>query len=141
MKEQVIKFLQLQILEKQMNDATCDTYNLIQVCEIETMTDDSLSSCEKEFLINFLKMMISICSSIDNILNQFLFRTILSMMIMMMIKFHINKECSINSVGKMKKQYPMKMKLSMNLQFKSFLLISMKKKIQWCKNMQRINFP
>ena len=37
MKEQVIKFLQLQILEKKMNGATCDTYNLIQVHETETV--------------------------------------------------------------------------------------------------------
>ena len=52
MKEQVIKFLQLQILEKKMNDTTCDTDNLIQVCETKTVTDDSLSSDEKESLIN-----------------------------------------------------------------------------------------
>ena len=52
MKEQVIKFLQLQILEKQMNDATCDTNNLIQVCETKTVTDDYLSTDEKESLIN-----------------------------------------------------------------------------------------
>ena len=51
MKEQVIKFLQLQILEKKMSGATCDTDNLIQVCGTETVTDDSLSSDEKESLI------------------------------------------------------------------------------------------
>ena len=50
--EQVIKFLQLQILEKKMNEATCDIDNLIQVCKTETVTDDSLSSDEKESLIN-----------------------------------------------------------------------------------------
>ena len=33
MKEQVIKLLQLQFLEKQMNDDTCDTDDLVQVCE------------------------------------------------------------------------------------------------------------
>ena len=38
-----------------MNDATCDRYNLIQVCERETVTDDCLSSDEKEFLINFFE--------------------------------------------------------------------------------------
>ena len=44
MKKQVIKFLQLQILEKKMNDTTCDIDNLIQVCETNIVTDDSLSS-------------------------------------------------------------------------------------------------
>ena len=52
MKEPVIKFLQLQIIKKKMNDLTCDTYNLIQVCETKTLTNDSLSSDEKESLIN-----------------------------------------------------------------------------------------
>ena len=33
MKEQVIKLLQLQFLEKQMNGDTCDTDDLVQVCE------------------------------------------------------------------------------------------------------------
>ena len=51
-KEQVIKFLQLQILEKKMNDTTCDTDNLIQVYETKTVADHSLSSDEKESLIN-----------------------------------------------------------------------------------------
>ena len=49
MKEQVIKLLQLQFLEKKMNYATCD---LVQLGETNTMTDDYLSSDEKESLIN-----------------------------------------------------------------------------------------
>ena len=39
-----------------MNDATCDTNNLIQVCETKTTTNDSLSSDEKESLINNFKV-------------------------------------------------------------------------------------
>ena len=52
MKEQVIKLLQLQFFEKQMNDVTCDTDDLVQLGETKTMIDDSLSSDEKESLIN-----------------------------------------------------------------------------------------
>ena len=52
MKEKVIKLLQLQFLKKKMHDDTCDTDDLVQVCEGETVTDDSLSSDEKESLIN-----------------------------------------------------------------------------------------
>ena len=50
MKEHVIKHLQLQFLRTQMNDVTCDTGDLVQLGEIKTMTNDSLSSDEKESL-------------------------------------------------------------------------------------------
>ena len=35
-----------------MNVVTCDTNELVQVCEIETVTNDSLFSDEKKSLIN-----------------------------------------------------------------------------------------
>ena len=49
MKEKVLKLLQLQFLEKKMNDVT---YDLVQLGQKKTMTEDSLSSDEKEFLMN-----------------------------------------------------------------------------------------
>ena len=52
MKEPVIKILQLQFLEKKMNEVACDTDDLVQLGETKTMTSDSLSSDEKESLIN-----------------------------------------------------------------------------------------
>ena len=51
MKEEVIKLLQLQFLEKQMKDVTCDTDDLVKLGETNTMTHDSLYSDEKESLI------------------------------------------------------------------------------------------
>ena len=44
-----------------MNDVTCDTNDVIQLGETKTMTDDSLSSDEKESLINSFE---------DDIFNQ-----------------------------------------------------------------------